>query len=145
MVAALVCLAIVTLILLSVFKSSMSQRRQIRLEQRQIQAELLAESGLERAVAKLKNNDSYAGENWIINANQLDTRNAGLVKITVVKQDDRHSVTVAAMFPKESRTQNRATRSLMLTPTDTTKSNERESPDESKITTDADSKADLPE
>ena len=116
LVAALVCLAIVTLILLSVFKTSMSQRRQIRLEQQHIQAELLAESGLERAVAKLKSNHDYVGEEWSIDAKQLDTRNSGAVKITVVKQDDRHVITAESVFPKQSESpkQTRSTRSVVF-------------------------------
>ena len=143
LVAALVCLAIVTLILLSVFRSAISQRRQIRLEQQQVQAELLAESGLERAVARLNSNPNYVGEEWTIDAKQLDTRNPALVKITVARQDKEHQVTVEAVFPRESLRQSRCVRSLRLATANDEKSSGDDSPPDPTI--DSDRKAEVPE
>ena len=41
-----------------------SQRVLIRSEERTLQAEWLAESGVERAVARLAGDTSYRGETW---------------------------------------------------------------------------------
>ena len=114
LVAALVCLAIVTLIMLSVFKTSLSQRHQIRLEEQQVQAELIAESGLERAVARLQKDDGYTGEDWTIDAEQLDARNAALAKIKVTNSNNQVSIAVTVKFPQGSMKPSQAARELTL-------------------------------
>lgn len=116
LVAALVCLALVTLIMLSVFKTSLSQRHQIRLEQQHVQAELLAESGLEKAVARLTTNPKYTGEQWTIEPSQLDSHNSALVKITVEKTEKQQSIGIHVTYPKDSLKSSRATRQLTFAP-----------------------------
>ncbi len=53
MVAVLVCLIIVTLISGAVLKVGLAQRELARSQERRLQAEWLAESGIERAMARL--------------------------------------------------------------------------------------------
>ena len=58
------CLAVVTLICGVLLKLTLSEQRQSRVQERRLQAEWLAESGVERAVAKLSDSTGYTGEIW---------------------------------------------------------------------------------
>ncbi|MFK7818923.1 MAG: hypothetical protein AB8G99_09395 [Planctomycetaceae bacterium] len=66
LVVMLACIAIVGLLVAAGLKTSLDWRRQVRHETRMAQAEWLAESGLARAVFKLKQNSDYSGETWKI-------------------------------------------------------------------------------
>ena len=63
-VAVLVCLIILTLISGAVLKVGVAQRELARSQERRLQAEWLAESGAERAIARLARDRDYAGETW---------------------------------------------------------------------------------
>ena len=68
LLTAIVCLAVVALICGSLVRVAHTQRQQTRTEERRLQAEWLAEAGLERAAAKLADSQEYAGETWQIAA-----------------------------------------------------------------------------
>ena len=70
-VAVLVCLIIVTLISGAVLKVSVAQRELARSQERRLQAEWLAESGVERAMAALARDRDYRGETWSFNNHDL--------------------------------------------------------------------------
>jgi type II secretory pathway component PulK len=70
-VAVLVCLIIVTLISGAVLKVSVAQRELARSQERRLQAEWLAESGVERAMAGLARDRDYRGETWTLSAHDL--------------------------------------------------------------------------
>jgi hypothetical protein len=70
-VAVLVCLIIVTLVSGAVLKVGLAQRESLRVEERRLQAEWLAQSGIERALARLDRERDYTGETWSIAASEL--------------------------------------------------------------------------
>jgi Tfp pilus assembly protein PilX len=82
-VAALVCLLVMTLICGSLLRTIQTQRALVRSEERRLQAEWLAESGLERAYVRLANDPAYTGETWTLSADQLGGMDAGSVTISV--------------------------------------------------------------
>jgi hypothetical protein len=70
--AVLVCLLVVALVSGALVKQSVAFREQIRTQERRLQAEQLAESGIERAFARLAAKPDYAGERWEISAEALN-------------------------------------------------------------------------
>jgi hypothetical protein len=69
--AVLVCLMVVTLVSGVLVKLGVAYRDQIRNQERRLQAELLAESGVDRAFARLAAKPDYTGERWEISAEAL--------------------------------------------------------------------------
>ena len=76
-VAVLVCLIILTLISGAVLKVSVAQRELARSQERRLQAEWLAESGAERALARLARDRDYTGETWSLGARRPGPERAG--------------------------------------------------------------------
>jgi type II secretory pathway pseudopilin PulG len=70
-VAVLVCLVVISLILAALLKVGLAQRLQVRNQERNLQAEWLAESGIDRALARLAADRNYAGEEWSIGPEDL--------------------------------------------------------------------------
>ena len=87
-------------------------------EERRLQAEWLAESGVARAAARVAaERDDYRGETWEITAAALGASDPGRVAIVVapVKGDDRHRrVDVRADYPVESSRRARVSRSVLV-------------------------------
>jgi hypothetical protein len=69
--AVLVCLMVVTLVSGVLVKIGVAYRGQVRVQERRLQAELLAESGVDRAFARLAAKPDYTGERWEIGAEAL--------------------------------------------------------------------------
>jgi type II secretory pathway pseudopilin PulG len=82
-VAVLVCLIIITMISGAVIRVGMARRDELRAQERSLQAEWLAEAGIQRALARLAADPAYSGETWDISARDLDSADAALVTITV--------------------------------------------------------------
>ena len=98
----MICLLLVSMIGGSVMKLTLTQQRHIGKETNYLQAQFLAESGIERAVAQLSKNAGYLGESWDISAKELNRRAAGEVVITVSPDAGNTSekrITVVALFP----------------------------------------------
>ena len=70
-IAVLVCLLIITLISGALLKVGLAQRESNRDRERHLQAEWLAESGVDRALARLIIDRNYTGETWSITAGEL--------------------------------------------------------------------------
>ena len=69
-----------------------------------MQAQWLAEAGVERAVARLAANADYAGETWNIPAEELAGGEAAVVRIhaeTIADQPDRRAIHVEADYPDD--------------------------------------------
>jgi hypothetical protein len=76
-VAVLVCLVVIAIISGALFKIGLAQRAQVRDQERRVQAEWLAQSGLERALARLAEKSDYAGESWEIPATEIGREEKG--------------------------------------------------------------------
>ncbi len=93
------------------------EQRQMRVQQNALQAELLAESGLERAAARLATESDYAGETWRIDTAQLSGRGEGQVQIEITPVPDQPSaraVRVSADYPVEGVAHVRRQRTLQI-------------------------------
>ena len=102
LILAMVCLGATVLMLTALLRTAVSERRALVVRARALQADWLAESGLERAVARLSLDPDYAGEDWVLEADRLGGRDAATVKIaieTVRDRPNRRQVRVDASYP----------------------------------------------
>jgi Tfp pilus assembly protein PilX len=82
-VAVLVCLVVIMLLGAALLKVALLERESSRETERRLQAQWLAESGLERARARLASDASYPGETWTLSAADL-----GLVESAPARADE---------------------------------------------------------
>ena len=130
-IAVLVCLIIVTLISGAVLKLSVAQRELARSQERRLQAEWLAESGAQRAVARLARDHDYTGETWSLSANDLGRSEqaptgmlpvkaetaAAQVTITVDRIPsftNRRRVRIRADYPVDAQGRSRHSKEIMI-------------------------------
>jgi hypothetical protein len=90
-IPALVCLVLVTLLCGVLLRQASLGRMAAHGEERRMQAEWLAESGLARASARLAADRGYRGETWGIPPDALGGR-AGVVRIAVEPLEDTKTV-----------------------------------------------------
>lgn len=113
MIVILVCLMVAGILLGSLLRLALLQSRQLGSEQMRLQAEWLADSGLERAGARLARDASYSGETWTIEPTRLGGTDGAAVIIRVEniqEQANNRSVVVEAAYPAEGPQQARRTR-----------------------------------
>jgi Tfp pilus assembly protein PilX len=118
-VAVLVCLIIITMISGAVVRVALARRDEARAHERSLQAEWLAEAGIQRALARLDADPAYSGETWEIAAPDLDSADGALVTITVGPapgDPKRRVVRARADYPRDPPRRARCTRSLELGP-----------------------------
>jgi type II secretory pathway component PulK len=116
-VAVLVCLLVITLIFGSLLRLVQSQRALVRNEGRRLQADWLAESGLDRAAARLGDDPAYRGENWTLPADELGIQAPGVVTITVERRKgaaNQRLVTVQADYPRDPPRRARSRRQMIV-------------------------------
>jgi hypothetical protein len=104
LILVLACLAIAAVLLITGIKLALSSHHAQRTFGRSVQAQWLAESGLERAAAQLAADPDYKGETWKISAKDLGGEDAGTIKIEVKKvpeHDNLRQVKVEADFPDD--------------------------------------------
>jgi type II secretory pathway component PulK len=82
-VAVLIALIIIVMICSGLLKVAFARRATVKAEERRLQAAWLAESGLDRASARLRASGDYSGETWNILADDLGGRGTGTVLIQV--------------------------------------------------------------
>jgi hypothetical protein len=102
MVVVLVCLAVAMTMGALLLKTAALGRRAADAQRRSVQAQWLAESGLERAVARLAADGQYQGETWTIPPQAL--AEGGLVRIAVETPPGRAArrlVRVEAEYPND--------------------------------------------
>jgi hypothetical protein len=75
-VAVLVCLVVVTLVSGVLLRIGLAHRDQVRSQEHRLQAEWLAQSGLDRALARIAADPNYPGETW-----KLTHRDLGLTEV----------------------------------------------------------------
>ena len=118
LVAVLVCLTVITILCGTLLKLSLAEQRQVRLDECRLQAEWLAESGLERAAVKLADIGDYTGETWEVRATELGGSGTATVRISVESKGDpprQRSVTVQAEYIREGQQSVRHTKSVHVT------------------------------
>jgi Tfp pilus assembly protein PilX len=116
LVLALICLVLAAALIGTVLRQVQLQRRQIAQHDRRLQAEWLAESGLERAAARLRADPAYAGETWSVPASELGGTDAGevIVHVGAAPQTDSRNIHVEAEFPAQSTERVRRTKQATL-------------------------------
>jgi hypothetical protein len=101
-VAVLIALFVIGLVCAGLLKVAFARRAEVAMDERRVQVEWLAESGLDRAVARLKASVDYTGETWEVSAEDLGGRGAATVAIQVEKildHLDRRKVRIQADYP----------------------------------------------
>jgi len=104
-------------ILLPALVSVASHQRHIRDDRFRSQAELLAQAGIERAIAALKQTPGYRGETWHVQAADLDGFAPADVEIRVQPIADtlnKLRVQVHADYPADSLPRARQSREIVL-------------------------------
>ena len=90
-VAALVCLLVVTSIVCSMLKGTLRTRRELHAERDRRQTELLLEAGADRAVSRLANEPDFRGDTWELPATAIVGQGAGRVTTEVSTSTDNQS------------------------------------------------------
>jgi len=130
-VVVLVCLIVITLIGAALLKVGLAQRNQVRSQEHRLQAEWLAESGLDRAVARLAADANYPGEEWPILALDLSVpagpapgrpaggsaQPAAMITITVDRVRENGNgrrIRVQADYPLDPPARSRHTKQMLI-------------------------------
>jgi type II secretory pathway component PulK len=121
-VVVLVCLIIITLVSGAVLKIGLAQRELARAQERRLQAEWLAESGAQRALARLAVDSTYTGETWTVSTDDLgqsekSAESAGNVAIavdSVAADSGRRRVRITADYPRDPPLRARHTREFVI-------------------------------
>jgi hypothetical protein len=130
--AVLICLIVITLTGGALIKSALAQRKLVRAQEHRLQADWLAESGAQRAIARLEINPGYQGETWSITAAELghgetsppaeqrggSGQAIALVTIAVERlpgndNKSRRRIRVTADYPREPALRSRSTKHLL--------------------------------
>ena len=102
MVGVIVCLIVMTLMFGAIVRGLIADGRRSRSLERSLQSMWLAESGLERAIARMAADPTYRGEAWDPSAISPDRGARGTVEIKVEPATGRQNafrVTATARFP----------------------------------------------
>jgi len=101
LIAALVCLLIVTSIIGSMLQSALRARRQLHTERDRRQTELLLEAGADRAALRHAAEPDFRGETWNLPAESIVGRGDGRVTTEVSRaaDDQPWQVRVVAEYP----------------------------------------------
>ena len=113
---ALIGLLVAGMIATSLVRLAVTRHRQLEHQALRMQSEWLAESGLERAAARLSADAGYAGETWDLTAESIAGRRAGRVVITIQRDDDesRVHVTAVADYPVDAAERARTRRIVLM-------------------------------
>ena len=99
LVAALVCLLIVTSMLGAMLQSALRAHRQMRKERDLRQAELLLQAGVQRAARQRQNDTNERGDTWQLASEEITGHGAGLVVVEPVQQLQQQMWRVRAEYP----------------------------------------------
>jgi len=102
MLVAIVCLALVVLLLGALLRLAVAHQRQVQYEQMRLQADWLAEAGVQRAVYRVEEDQAYTGETWHVSAEDLGGAEGGEVAILVsalAEDPGVRQVRVTARYP----------------------------------------------
>jgi hypothetical protein len=117
LMSVLVCMAIAMVLFLAWLKTAAMERKQLSAQQDRLQAELLADAGLDRAAAQLQSKGDYSGEIWQIGAEAFAGRGAATVTIQVKpleENDTSHIVQAVAEYPVGTDTRVRRSKQITI-------------------------------
>jgi type II secretory pathway pseudopilin PulG len=123
MAIALVVLLVVGLMASFSLQAILRSHRQTRDEQDRLQAELLADSALSRAMAIIHDDPAWKGETWMIALSQIETEGetpeaggtgVAIISSTPAETSDAVLLTVEAIYPNDPVHRARAERQLTL-------------------------------
>ena len=116
LVAALVCLLILTAMIGTMLETSLRARRQLRTERDLIQCELLLEAGMDRAAFRLSTDGKYEGETWNLPADAVGGRGDGQVTIEATREAEGEpwNVRVVAEYPVGSEASIRRSKTIKI-------------------------------
>lgn len=115
LVMVVACLVVASMMLVAVARQAALARRSAQAGQRSLQAQWLAEAGVERAVARWAADPAYAGETWRIAAGELDSLDDAEVRIMlqpVAGRPGRSSIRVEADYPRAAELRFRSTKQI---------------------------------
>jgi hypothetical protein len=118
-VAVLVCLIIITIMAGALLRVGLAQRERANAQEHRLQAEWLAESGIQRAIARLAADRGYTGETWEVPARDLDAVDDALVTITIEPArgvGQGRTVRVQADYPRDPTRRARHSRVVDIEP-----------------------------
>jgi len=113
----LVALGLAAVIVGALLQLAGMERSLLTSRQQESQARWLAESGVERAVARLAADRQYAGETWSLTQDDLSGRGRGEVTIRVetdAASANRKLISVEADFPSDATSRKRYTKQLEM-------------------------------
>ncbi|WP_165073650.1 hypothetical protein [Paludisphaera rhizosphaerae] len=120
-VVVLVLLFVISLVAASLVRVSVAYHQRTRSHELALQSELLADAGLDRALAKLSSDPNYTGERWDVPAEALGAdssggKSAAVVTIEVVGSpgENRKKLKVQADYPPDPPRRVRSSREIML-------------------------------
>ena len=117
MVATIATLTLMIFVFVALLRLGLAEKAQVRAEERRMRASWLAESGLERAVARLNAARDYPGETWEIAAEELGGRDPAVVLIRVEPIADRpgaRRVSARADYPRDASSRARQTKTTVI-------------------------------
>jgi hypothetical protein len=117
MIAVIVCITIASLLTLTLLKQLLGRRASLEMNQNRLQADWLAEAGVERAAAKLKSDPAYSGETWDVSLESLRGETPGRVEIRISSASDENDSRIAevtADYPADIKRSVRSTKSITI-------------------------------
>lgn len=126
-IAVMACLIVLVIIAGALIRAGVARRDALRVQERRLQADWLAEAGLARGLARLEADPSYHGETWTIEPRDLGTQDGATVVIAVEKSPTSNSRTlsVRADYPRDP--PQRARRSRRVTIDDASREPKKDS------------------
>ncbi|MCY2965285.1 MAG: hypothetical protein NT069_16910 [Planctomycetota bacterium] len=123
LVVVMVCVAVLSMLTITLVRSVIHSDRQLKLEERTVQADWLAQGGLDRAAARLTTSPDYQGEIWEIAEGEGGLDGAARIEITIAPLADlpeQREATVFVTFPANTEQTNRRSRTARLPATAST-------------------------
>ena len=114
---AMVCVAITSIVSISLLRVAIAQEDAIQTDARQLQAIWLAESALDRAAARLRADHAYQGETWNLPAQLLSGVDDALIEIkiqTVPGRAEVRRIGVQVDYPAQADFRSRQSKSVTI-------------------------------
>jgi Tfp pilus assembly protein PilV len=113
----LAVIAIATVRMVALARTMVSARQELQIQEWQLQAGWLAQAGLQRAAARLRERSDYAGETWKVSAEEMGGSDGAVVRIEVDKlagEPGRRRVRVVADYPDSPQHRARESREAIV-------------------------------